>query len=143
MSQHTISRRPTEARTRRNPRSISPADTAFVAMRAILEAGVVAALATWGVAAGDGLAAEIGLGIAAPLIGFGFWGAVDFHQAGRWAEPLRLAQELVVSAVAAIAWYAAGQHTLGWMLAALSVAYHLLVPLTGRRLLKSSPSHNA
>jgi len=33
----------------------------------------------------------------------GFWGAVDFHQAGRLAEPLRLVQELAISGLAAVA----------------------------------------
>jgi hypothetical protein len=41
--------------------------------------------------------------LGAPLVGFGFWGAVDFHQAGRFAEPLRLIQELAISALAAVA----------------------------------------
>ena len=45
-----------------------------------------------------------------PLIGFGFWGAVDFHQFGRLSEWLRLMQELVISGMAAFALYITGQH---------------------------------
>lgn len=42
---------------------------------------------------------------------------MDFHRAGRLAEPLRLLQELAVSGLAAVALYAVGQHLLGWALA--------------------------
>jgi NAD(P)-dependent dehydrogenase (short-subunit alcohol dehydrogenase family) len=62
----------------------------------------------------------------------GFWGAVDFRQAGRLPEPLRLVQEL------AIAVYAAGQHILGWFLGLASISYHALVYAQGSRLLKRS-----
>jgi hypothetical protein len=55
------------------------------------------------------------LSIAARLLGLGFWSAVDFRQAGRMAEPLRLIQELVISGLAAVALYAAGQPALGRM----------------------------
>ena len=68
---------------------------------------------------GDGTAGSLLLGLGAPALGFGFWGAVDFHRAGRWAEPLRLVQEVVVSGLAALALYVAGQHVLGGALAAL------------------------
>ena len=101
-----------------------------------MEFGVVVALAWWGASVGTSTATRVLLGITAPLVGFGFWGAVDFHQAGRWAEPLRLIQELVISLLAAAAWYAAGQHLLGWALAGLSVVYHIAVYATGGRLLK-------
>jgi hypothetical protein len=80
----------------------------------------------------DGVAEAVG----APALGFGFWGAVDFHQAGRLGEPLRLLQELAISGLAAVALYAAGQHLLGWALGLLSVIYHALVYAQGGRLLK-------
>jgi hypothetical protein len=107
-----------------------------LALRALTELGVVAGFAYWGYSAGNGPTAKIVLAIGAPLLGFGFWGAVDFHQAGRMGEPLRLAQELVISGIAALALIVAGRHMLGWSLAALSVMYHLLVYLSGDRLLK-------
>jgi hypothetical protein len=109
-----------------------------LALRVAMETGVVAALATWGVHTGGSTAAKIALGVAAPVVGFGFWGAVDFHQAGRIAEPLRLVQELTISGLAAAAWYAAGQPVLGLTLAAVSVTYHALVYLSGERLLKQA-----
>jgi hypothetical protein len=106
-------------------------------LRAVLEVGVVVALGWWGFHTGDSVIAKVLLGIGAPGVGFGFWGAVDFRRA-RHAECLRLSQELAVSGLAAAAWYAAGQHALGIALAALSVGYHALVYASGERLLKSS-----
>ena len=105
-------------------------------LRAIMETGIVIGLAYWGYQAGSGPIARIGLAIGAPLIGFGFWAAVDFHQAGRAAEGLRLAQELVVSGLVALALWSAGLPALGLLMAAISIVYHALVYATGGRLLK-------
>lgn len=76
----------------------------------------------------------------APTVGFGLWGAVDFHQAGRLAEPLRLVQELAISGLAAVALYLTGQHGLGIARGALSLVSHTLVYATGDRLLKPRPA---
>ncbi len=108
-------------------------------LRAVMEAGVVAALAYWGYQTGSTTGTRILLAILAPLVGFGIWGLLDFHQFGRLAEPLRLLEELVISGMAAVALYAAGQHALGWALAGTSVAYHLLVYAQGDRLLRPLP----
>lgn len=105
-------------------------------LRVVMEAGIVAGFAYWGYQAGTSTATRTVFAVGAPLLGFGFWGAVDFHQAGRLAEPLRLIQELVISGLAAVALYAAGQHILGWALGGLSAGYHALVYLQGGRLLK-------
>jgi hypothetical protein len=107
-----------------------------LALRVALECGVVAGLAYWGVHAGGGTATKILLGAGAPVVGFGFWGAVDFRGLGRLAEHARLVQELAVSGLAALALYAAARHALGIALAALSIGYHALVYATGSRLLK-------
>jgi Protein of unknown function (DUF2568) len=107
-----------------------------VGLRALMEAGIVGAFAYWGYQAGAGTGMKILLAISAPAVGFGFWGAVDFHQAGRLAEPLRLLQELAISGLAAAALYAAGQHLLGGVLGLVSVVCHALVYLQGGRLLK-------
>lgn len=112
-------------------------------LRVLMEAGIVGAFAWWGYRAGAGTGMKILLAVGAPALGFGFWGAVDFHRAGRLAEPLRLLQELAISGLAAAALYAAGQHLLGWALGMLSVAYHALVYLQGGRLLKHSSSPHA
>lgn len=104
-------------------------------LRVLLEVGVVAALADWGLHTGDGTAGEILLAVLAPVVGFGFWGAVDFRGA-RHAETLRLLQELAVSGIAAAALFAAGGPALGIALAGLSIIYHALVYASGARLLK-------
>jgi Protein of unknown function (DUF2568) len=101
-----------------------------------MEAGIVVALGFWGYHAGSSTSGRIGLMIAVPVVGFGFWGGVDFHQAGRLAEPLRLVQELVISGLAALAWYAAGHHAAGIALGGLSLLYHALVYASAGRLLK-------
>lgn len=105
-----------------------------LALRGVMEFGVVCGFAYWGYRNGGVL-----LAVATPTIGFGFWGAVDFHQAGRAAEPIRLVQELAISALAAVGFYVAGCHALGWMLGSISVVHHALVYATGNRLLKHRP----
>ena len=91
-----------------------------LALRALMEAGIVLALAFWGYQTGKSTGMKILLAIIAPLIGFGVWGAIDFHQAGNMAEPFRLLEELIISGLAAFALYIAGQHALGWALGHLT-----------------------
>lgn len=107
-----------------------------VGLRALLELGIVVALGYWGYTTGEGAAMKILLSLAAPLIGFGFWGLVDFRNSGSLAEPLRLIQELVITGLAAYAWYSAGAQAWGWALGTLSVIHHALVYLLGGTLLK-------
>ena len=114
---------------------MSPRQRLNLTLRALLEASVVLALAYWGVQAGGSTAGKLFLGVGAPVLGFGLWGAIDFRQAGRYAEPLRLTQELAISALAAVALYAAGQLALAIAVAALSIVYHGLVYASGARLL--------
>ena len=113
---------------------MTPMERINLALRGLMELGIVAALATWGVNAGPGPASKALLGIGAPVLLFGFWGAVDFRRAAL-GEVLRLAQELLVSALAAAALYTAGHHALGWALVAASAVHHVLVYLLGGRLL--------
>lgn len=108
----------------------------ILTLRVLMETGVVVAFATWGYHVGGDTATRVGLAILVPVVGFGFWGLVDFHQAGRWAEALRLIQELVVSGLAAAAWYAAGYRIPGVALGVISIVYHAVVYATGQRLLK-------
>ena len=119
---------------------MTPRQLTTLVLRVTMEIGIVAGLCLWGAHTGDTTGASIALGIAAPLVGFGLWGAVDFHQAGRLAEPLRLLEELVISLVAAVALTAAGAPTAGVALAALSITYHVVVYATGQTLL---PHHSA
>lgn len=70
--------------------------------------------------------------------GAGFWllGTVDFYQAGRWTESLRLIQELALSFLAAAALCAAGRPILGLTLVLLSIVHHILVSAVGEKRLK-------
>ncbi|MEW6286169.1 MAG: YrdB family protein [Chloroflexota bacterium] len=106
-----------------------------VGLRALMELGIIIALGYWGYKAGESASAKILLAVGAPLLGFGFWGLVDFRKAGSLAEPLRLIQELVISGLAALAWYAAGAQAWGWALGAASIVHHVLVYLLGETLL--------
>lgn len=108
-------------------------------LRSLMELGLVIALGFVGYHLGGSVALRWVLVGALPVAGFGFWGMVDFHQAGAAAEPLRLAQELVVSGAAAVGWYWAGQHVLGWALGAVSLLHHALVYPLGGTLLKERP----
>ncbi len=114
----------------------------LLVLRVAMEIAVVVALGFWGYHVGSSTGTRIALMIGAPVAGFGVWGAVDFRGTGRLAEPLRLAQELVVSGLAAAGWYAAGQHEAGIALGALSLVYHALVCASRSRLLgrTGSPS---
>jgi hypothetical protein len=109
-----------------------------LALRALMELGIVVGLGYWGYVTGGSLGTRLLLAIGAPLLGFGFWGMVDFRQAGKFAEPLRLIQELVISGLAAAAWYGSGQHSLGISLGLVSLVYHVLVYTLGGTLLKQS-----
>jgi hypothetical protein len=106
-------------------------------LRVTMEVGIIAALAYWGVQTGAATPTKALLGIAAPLVGFGIWGLVDFRGSGALAEPLRLGEELVISGAAALAAYTAGAQTLGWLLGVLSIVYHALVYVAGDRLLRT------
>ena len=114
----------------------TPILTFNLALRALMEVGIVLALGIWGYHAASGLAARLLLALVAPTIGFGFWGAVDFRGAGRLAEPLRLVQELAVTGAAATALALAGHTPWGIALASLSLVHHALVYALGRRLLE-------
>ena len=122
--------------SRRQRIAMSPASAVNLTLRVIMEAGVVAGLVYWGIHTGDSAAGKAALGIGAPVLGFGVWGALDFRRAGRYAEGLRLAEELVISGLAATALYTAGAHVLGAALATVSIVHHILVYAIGERLLK-------
>jgi hypothetical protein len=109
-------------------------------LRTLMEFGVVLGFGYWGYHVGARRASKVALAIGTPLVGFGIWGAIDFHQFGRRGEGLRLLEELFLSGLAAVALWMAGQAWLGAALAVLSVVYHVLVYATGHRLLKHAPA---
>jgi len=119
---------------------LTPMVTLNLALRALMELGIVLALGLWGYHAGTGVATRLLLAVVAPAIGFGFWGAVDFRFAGHLAEPLRLVQELAITALAASALGLAGHPVWGIALASLSLVHHTLVYALGRRLLEDRAS---
>ncbi len=97
-----------------SPRRVTSAQRVNLVLRVTMESGIVLALAWWGFQATGNTVLDIVLGVGAPIVGFGVWGLLDFRWAGRWAEPLRLIEELAISGLAGLAWYAAGQHALAW-----------------------------
>lgn len=107
-----------------------------VGLRAVMELGIIVALGFWGYKTGSGATMKILLGISAPLIGFGVWSLIDFRNAGLLAEPLRLIEELVISGLAAMAWFIAGAQSLGWALGIISIVHHFLLYALGGTLLK-------
>jgi Protein of unknown function (DUF2568) len=109
-----------------------------VGVRGLMELGIVVALGYWGYKTGESTTAKILLSVGAPLIGFGIWGLVDFRNAGSFAEPLRLMEELIISGLAALAWYVAGAQSMGWMLGIIAIVHHVLVYLLGDRLIKNA-----
>jgi Protein of unknown function (DUF2568) len=108
--------------------------------RALLEAGVVAGLAWSGYRAGGGGVLGVVLAVLVPAVGFGLWGIVDFRDAGRLAEPLRLAEELLISGLAALGVAATGHPAWAWALFGFSLGYHVLVYAAGERLLAPRPA---
>lgn len=96
----------------------------------------MAGFAYWGVNTADGAAGKVLLGVAAPAIGFGAWGTLDFRGAGRHAELFRLVEELAISGLAALALTASDQVGLGVGLAVVSAVHHVLTYAIGERLLK-------
>lgn len=116
---------------------MTAAQRIILALRVMLEVGIVLAFAWWGFQATGSTEMNVLLEIGTPIVAFACWGLIDFRWAGGWSEPLRLIQELAISGVAAAAWYVAGQHAFAWALAGFSIGYHVLVYLTGERLLET------
>jgi hypothetical protein len=109
-----------------------------LSLRALMETGIVLAFAFWGYQIGNSMGMKIFWAFIVPIVGFGIWGAIDFHQAGDMAEPLRLLEELIISGLAAFLLYNTGQHLLGLSLGLISIVYHFLVYISGGHLLKTA-----
>jgi hypothetical protein len=106
-------------------------------LRAILEISIIMALAFWGYSTGNNILSRIIFLVLFTMVGFGIWGAIDFHQFSKYAEYFRLIQELMISLVAAWGLYVSGEVTFSWFLVILTIIYHLLVYLSGEKLLKN------
>jgi hypothetical protein len=103
-------------------------------VRFLCELAMLAALAYWGFSVGDGVAAWL-LGIGAPLLAAGIWGALVAPKA-RWPLPLplRVLVELLLFGVAAGALAVAGQPVLAVVLGVAALATSLLNAAQERRL---------
>ena len=110
--------------------------TINLGLRGTMEAGIVLAFGAWGYHLGGTSGMTVLLCIVAPLLGFGFWGLVDFRGARRFSEPLSLVPELFISGLAVWAFVAIGWRIPGCILGSMSVVHHVLVYLLGDRLLK-------
>ncbi len=122
--------------------NVTPAVAANIGLRGVMETGIVAAFAYWGYQSGNGAARRTLRAIAAPAVAFGVWGAVDFRQLGRLAEPARLVEEVAISGLAVTGLWAARQRAFAVILGATSVVHHALVHATGERLLKALPARS-
>jgi len=107
-------------------------------LRWIMEAGIVLGLIYWGVFTGDSTEMKVILAVLAPVVVFGFWGFVDFRWIGRSKEAVRLIQELAITGLVAVALVTAGKPFPAWLLIAVSIGHHVLLYLTGGRLLKET-----
>ena len=103
-------------------------------VRFLCELALLAALAFWGFAAGDGLGAWL-LGLGAPVAAAVVWGAFVAPRA-RWPVPgpVRVAIELALFAVAAAARAAAGQPVAAVVLGVAGLVTSLLNEAQERRL---------
>jgi len=107
-------------------------------LRWTMEAGIVGGLVYWGVFTGDSTGMKVILAVVAPVVVFGFWGLVDFRWVGKSKEVVRLIQELAITGLVAVALMTTGNSFLGWLLLTVSIAHHVLLYLTGGRLLKET-----
>ena len=104
--------------------------------RAILELSIVIAFGYWGFHFSNRDWVKIVFLFFFPIVGFGIWGAIDFHQFEN-AELFRLVEELIISLIASYGLYLSNQTLFSLFLASLTIIYHILVYSFGERLLKT------
>jgi hypothetical protein len=102
---------------------------ANLALKFVLELCMLAALAYWGAQAGDSVAADVALAVAAPLAAAALWGRWAAPKARRrLPRPRRIAFELGMFALAAVALAAADKRVLAAIfVAAVAVNTALLL----------------
>ena len=102
--------------------------TANLGLRFALELAALVALAAWGFHTGDSWAADIALGIGAPVAAAVVWGAFVAPKA-RFVVPLavRVVFELLVFGAAVVALWAAGWRTAAVVLGVAVVVSELLL----------------
>ena len=108
--------------------AVGTAHGANLALRFVLELAALAALAYWGFHSGDSVAADLVLGVGAPVLAACVWGALAAPKSSRrLSGPALLAVQLAVLCAGAIALVAAGRPVLGAALAALIAANTVLL----------------
>jgi hypothetical protein len=102
--------------------------TANLGLRFVLELAALIALAAWGFHTGDSWAADIALGIGAPVLAAVAWGLFVAPKA-RFVVPvaMRIAVELLVFGAAVVALWAAGWHTASLVLGIAVAVSELLL----------------
>jgi hypothetical protein len=99
---------------------VTAARHAALALKFVLELCMLAALAYWGAQAGGSTAADVALGVGAPLVAAVVWGVYAAPRASRrLPRARRVVLESCVLALAAVALAAAGEPILAAVFAAL------------------------
>ena len=99
-----------------------------LALRFLLELGILAALAYWGFHTIRGTIPKILVGVGGPVLAAVVWGTFLSPKASvQLAAPWKLILEIVVFAVAIVALYAADQHGLALLFALLAVLSRTLL----------------
>jgi Protein of unknown function (DUF2568) len=108
-------------------------------VRFLCELAMLAALVSWGFGVEDGVASWL-LGIGAPLLAAGIWGALVAPKA-RWPLPIpvRVLIEVLLFGVAAAALAVAGQPVLAAVLGGAALVTSLLNAAQERRLRADAP----
>jgi uncharacterized protein DUF2568 len=104
-----------------------------LALAFFLELSVLAALAYWGFQTGQGTIARIALGIGAPAVAIVVWALFGSPQAAWHLNGVyRLLLQVVFFGSAAVALFAAGQHSLGVAFALVFVLNTVLAYALGQ-----------
>ena len=105
---------------------------ANLGLRFVLELGMLAALAAWGIHTGGSTVADILLAVAAPAVAAVLWGLYAAPRSARRLSGGRLlAVQLVLLGLGAAALLAAGWTVLGLVFALLIAVNALLLELSG------------
>jgi hypothetical protein len=105
-----------------------------LAFRFILELVVLVALFLWGVSVSGELIVQVVLGLGAPAMVIGVWGAFVAPRASRrLPDPQRLAVEIVIFGAGVLAFAATGELILALLLAAAAALNLFLMWAWGQR----------
>ena len=107
--------------------------SANLALRFLLELGVLGALGYWGFRTGDGTLMKWILGLGAPILAAVVWGTFVAPKAAvALSAPLHLLVELAVFGLATLALYRAGQANLAAAFGLIYVINRILMTIWGQ-----------